>query len=195
MTRRSRSRALPASLPGAALTVLASLAAFACDPSSAPGPMEIHEDLDPVVAQAPAATALMAKSTFVASLSGDGAGTNSRGVGEAVFRFDPSGDEVHFRLNVANIRNVTMAHIHVAMTPGGNGPPVVWLYPDAPPPSLVPGRTQGGLGSGSFSAGDLVGPLAGMTLEDLRSAIEEERAYVNVHAQANPGGEIRGTIQ
>jgi hypothetical protein len=95
---------------------------------------------------------------------------------------------------VANIENVTMAHIHVAAEPGGNGPPVVWLYPEGPPPSLIPGRTQGGLGVGEFSASDLVGPLAGMTLADLRSAFVEGRAYVNVHTGQHPGGEIRGTI-
>ena len=193
MTRQSRAFTLP--LHGAALVALASLASLACEPSSAPGPMEIQQELAPVVARAPSAMALMVKATFVASLSGEGAGTDSRGVGEAVFRFDTSGDEVHYRLNVGNIQNVTMAHIHVAATPGGNGPPVVWLYPDAPPPVLIPGRTQGGLGYGSFSAADMMGPLAGMTLGAVRSAMDEGRAYVNVHTQANPGGEIRGTIK
>lgn len=41
---------------------------------------------------------------------------------------------------------------------------------------------------------DLVGPLAGMTLEDLVALIESGDAYVNVHTVANPGGEIRGQV-
>ena len=43
-------------------------------------------------------------------------------------------------------------------------------------------------------AADLVDPLAGMTLEDLRTAIEEGWTYANVYTSANPSGEIRGQI-
>ncbi len=87
------------------------------------------------MAQAPSEQALMVKPTFHASLSGRDAGTGSQGTGEAWFRFSEDGTEVEFRLNVANITNVTMAHIHVAAAPGLNGPPAVWLYPAAPPPA------------------------------------------------------------
>ncbi len=178
----------------AGLTALA-LPLSACGSPDAVAPEGPEFDLQGVVANAPSEGALEAKSTFVASLSGMSAGTDSRGAGEAVFRFVRGEEGVRFRLNVANIENVTMAHIHVAAEPGGNGPPVVWLYPEGPPPSLIPGRTQGGLGVGEFSASDLVGPLAGMTLADLRSAFVEGRAYVNVHTGQHPGGEIRGTIR
>jgi hypothetical protein len=41
----------------------------------------------------------------------------------------------------------------------------------------------------------LVGPLAGKTLADLVTAIRENRAYVNVHTQQFPGGEIRGGLK
>jgi hypothetical protein len=95
---------------------------------------------------------------------------------------------------VVGIENVTMAHIHVADEPGGNGPPAVWLYPDAPPASLKVGLFSGTLAEGEFAASDLVGPLAGMTLADLRTAIQENRAYVNVHTEQLPGGEIRGQL-
>jgi hypothetical protein len=95
---------------------------------------------------------------------------------------------------VNGLDDVFMAHIHVAENPGGNGPVVLWLYPDAPPPSLIEGTFNGLLGSRTVTSDDLVGPLAGMSLDDLRAAIEEGRAYVNVHTTAFPGGEIRGTI-
>ncbi|MBT8395918.1 MAG: CHRD domain-containing protein [Gemmatimonadetes bacterium] len=178
-------------LPG--LVALA-VAQGACNSPDAMAPESPAFDLQAAVGGAPSERALEVKSTFVASLSGTSAGAESKGAGEAVFQFDQGGEVIRFRLNVANINNVTMAHIHVATEPGGNGPPVVWLYPDGPPPALISGRTQGGLAFGEFSDTDLVGPLTGMTLADLRLAFVEGRAYVNVHTSQHPGGEIRGAI-
>ena len=42
---------------------------------------------------------------------------------------------------------------------------------------------------------ELVGPLAGMTLDDLILAILENRAYVNVHTEQFGAGEIRGQLK
>ena len=88
---------------------------------------------------------------------------------------------------------VTQAHIHMAAI-GANGPVVAWLYPSAPPPVQLPGRTQGTLSEGSITAASLVGPLQGMTLADLVAAINAGNAYVNVHTTGIPGGEVRGQI-
>jgi hypothetical protein len=44
------------------------------------------------------------------------------------------------------------------------------------------------------SAADLEGPLAGLTLQDLRAAMEAGETYINVHTELNPDGEIRGQI-
>ncbi|MHB1485351.1 MAG: CHRD domain-containing protein [Saccharofermentanales bacterium] len=147
-------------------------------------------------------TALVMSSTFVyakpimckAHLSNETPTTMTRGTGIAMFVLSDEMDEMTFKLIVANIKDVTMAHIHVAATPGGDGAPAVWLYPDDPPAVLIPGRTQGILNMGTFTAADFIGPLAGMTMQDLLTAIDEGRAYVNVHTTAYPGGEIRGTI-
>jgi hypothetical protein len=57
------------------------------------------------------------------------------------------------------------------------------------------GEFTGVLGTGDFTAANFVGPLAGMTLADLMTAIHENRAYVNVHTQQYPGGEIRGWLK
>jgi hypothetical protein len=61
------------------------------------------------------------------------------------------------------------------------------------------------LAEGTFTAANLVGPLAGHPLSDLLAAIQSGNAYVNVHTNdgqgaANtgpgdfPGGEIRGQL-
>lgn len=136
-----------------------------------------------------------AEDNFIAILSNDDAGTDSPGRGVARFKISEDGQSVDFQLIVANIRNVTMAHIHISDVPGGSGPPAVWLYPSAPPQQEIPGRFQGVLASGGFDAGDFVGPLDGMTVQDLVTRITTGRAYVNVHTTQNPPGEIRGQVR
>ncbi|MDX1746754.1 MAG: CHRD domain-containing protein, partial [Halobacteriales archaeon] len=58
----------------------------------------------------------------------------TRAQGQATFQVSRDGGSIDFKLNVANIEDVLMAHIHMG-PPGTNGPVVVWLYPDGPPPS------------------------------------------------------------
>ncbi|GAB4258141.1 MAG: CHRD domain-containing protein [Thermoleophilia bacterium] len=113
--------------------------------------------------------------------------------GQAVFQLSSDGTELSYRLIVANIEDVLQAHIHMAPA-GSNGPVVAWLYPASPPPALIPGRFDGVLAVGTITASDLVGPLAGMTLDALLNALEAGNAYVNVHTVDNPGGEVRGQI-
>ena len=131
---------------------------------------------------------------FKAHLNGAGAGTESQGQGQAIFRFNKDVSELYYKVNLANIENVTMAHIHLASVPGGNGPPVLWLYPDGPPPQLIEGSVNGTLAEGTVSSSRLVGPLAGKTLNDLQEAILQGLTYVNVHTSQFPGGEVRGDI-
>jgi hypothetical protein len=114
--------------------------------------------------------------------------------GSAVLKLDNHGN-LSYRLNVANIENVIMAHIHVG-PPGDTGPIVVWLYPAEPPfgPTPIPGFVNGTLATGTITADDLVGPLEGGTLDDLLDEIRAGNAYFNVHTVNNPPGEIRGQI-
>lgn len=66
--------------------------------------------------------------------------------------------------------------------------PVLWLYPDAPPPKGIRGTFNGLLGGEGriVTVADLFAPGAGPagieSLGDLRMAIEEGRAYVLVHS-------------
>jgi hypothetical protein len=128
--------------------------------------------------------------------------------GNAVYMLSADGTRVEYMLMVANIKNVFMAHIHMAPR-GVAGPIVVWLYPSTTPNVTAPlggGRIDGLIAEGSFDAGDLVGPLAGHPLSDLVDLMRSGGVYTNVHTNDGdlvlnegpgdfPAGEIRGQIK
>jgi hypothetical protein len=129
---------------------------------------------------------------------------DTQGQGQAIFHLSKDGDSISYKLIASNIENVFQAHIHVGV-PGVNGPIVQWLFPGTGPPAgpTGTGRTDGVLAEGSFTAADLVGPLAGQPLEALLDLMRNGGAYVNVHTNDGvpptntgpgdfPGGEIRG---
>jgi hypothetical protein len=125
---------------------------------------------------------------------------DTKAQGQAIFRFNGS-DSLDFKLIVANIENVTQAHIHCGAF-GSNGPIVVWLYPPAPPAQLIPGRSQGVLAAGTITAANVIprtpgdGCLNG-GVADFDGLVERLRtggAYVNVHTTQFLPGEIRGQI-
>ena len=110
--------------------------------------------------------------------------------GVAIFRLSNDGTELEYKVIVANIEDVTAAHIHLAPI-GENGDIVAFLFnPEAP----TEGRTNGVLAEGTITSADLVGPLEGATLSELIDEIEVGNTYVNVHTVEHPGGEIRGQI-
>jgi hypothetical protein len=51
------------------------------------------------------------------------------------------------------------------------------------------------LAEGTITEDDLVGGLAGESLEVLIEEIKAGNTYVNVHTSQNPGGEVRGQIR
>ena len=123
--------------------------------------------------------------------------------GQAQFKsqLSPDGSSLEYRLIATNIDNVVAAHIHLGPL-GVNGPVVAFL---AGPFAPGGGRSTGVLSTGTITAANLIGPLAGHPLSDLIDAIDAGDTYVNVHtndgiAPANtgagdfPGGEIRGQI-
>jgi hypothetical protein len=128
---------------------------------------------------------------FRAHLSGDGENppVETSATGQATFQLNADGTAMTYRLIVANIEDVRFAHIHRAPA-GSNGPVVVTL--DGGP--TRPGRSQGVLAEGTITAASLQGSLAGMTLADLVALIDAGDAYVNVHTDAHPSGEIRGQV-
>ena len=77
--------------------------------------------------------------------------------GNAIFQLNAEGTALSYRLSVANIENVFMAHIHRGPV-GTNGPIVVWLFPSTAP---VQGATGGGRVDGVIA---VLCPVASDTL-------------------------------
>jgi hypothetical protein len=119
--------------------------------------------------------------------------TNAQG--QAIVRISDDETSLQFKLIVANIEDVTQAHIHCGAA-GVNGPVVVFLYGFGPVVS-----PNGVLSEGARTNADVnpVGSSAACpggvaNFAELVEKIRSGDAYVNVHTLANPGGEIRGQI-
>ncbi len=139
-------------------------------------------------------TAQPSQRNFGAHLDGELHDLNTKAQGQVIFKLNRDESEIVYRLIVANIENVLMAHIHLE---SATGPVVVWLYPrGGPPPELIPGRSDGVLATGgAITDASLVGPLEGNSLADLLAEMRSGNAFVNVHTSQNPGGEIAGKIR
>lgn len=130
-------------------------------------------------------------STYIAHLEGDNEipAVDSQARGQVILDVDRGGEAISYKLIASNIDDVVQAHIHVG-GPDVNGPVVAFLF------GPVTGVDSNGvLARGTITASDLIGPLAGASLDDLVAEMESGGAYVNVHTIANPGGEIRGQIR
>lgn len=109
--------------------------------------------------------------------------------GEATFAVSKDDKEITYTLTVKDIENATAAHIHAGKK-GENGGPLAGLF--AGPKKE--GAYSGELAKGTITDKDLMGPLAGKTVKDLVKIIKEGGAYVNIHTEKNPNGEVRGQI-
>jgi hypothetical protein len=136
--------------------------------------------------------AAAAAPTFKAALAGtqEVPAVTTTAEGEAAFELGEYGKELTFVLTVKDIENVTAAHIHAGKT-GENGGVVVGLF--AGPKK--DGKFSGVLAKGAITDKDLVGALAGKTIDDLVKLIKDGGAYVNVHTEKNKPGEIRGQLK
>ena len=141
---------------------------------------------------------------FIAPLNGEEEvpprDTNATGVTH--FKLSKDGTELSYKLNVANIENVTAAHIHCGAV-GVSGPVGVDLFTGGIPGG---GRFDGVLAEGTITAPNPGNTCGWVTLADVVAAMRSGDTYVNVHtndgvAPTNtgpgdfPGGEIRGQIR
>jgi hypothetical protein len=143
--------------------------------------------------QQPAAEVEQEAQEFTANLTGDSEvpPVTTNATGSAEFELNDDGDEMSYDLEVEDIEGVLYAHIHQG-SETENGDIVVTLYNATDGPT---DEIDGTLESGTFTAEDFEGPLQGQNMTDLVDAIEGGQAYVNVHTEANPPGELRGTIE
>ena len=125
--------------------------------------------------------------THLTSDAHDGPDTNAQGQ----VNFQLRDGELRFKLIVANIEDVTMAHIHLDEV---LGPVAVWLHDfDTGEPSLIDGRVNGVLAVGTITDDEVDGPID--TVDELVGEIDDENAWVNVHTEQFPAGEIGGLIR
>jgi hypothetical protein len=194
-----------------ALAILSAVVTTAGISNIRPSPAQSDGFATP--AAAVTATAIAGPSSSSTSSSGKVFSTRLTGDNEvppvdtaATGRITLSGNSqenaLDYQLSLSNLNGiVTSAHVHRGNV-GTNGPivanlKVVGAFAGAS------ASASGGEGSamtststgGTITAADLKGPLAGKQVSDLIKLIEDGKAYVNVHTDQNPDGEIRGQLK
>lgn len=129
-------------------------------------------------------------SNFTVQLTGDhevpSVETKAKGV--ATFRFNKTNSAANFQVNVANLEDVRFAHIHLGKSDENGG--VVVTIKDG----KIEGAVNGVYTEGMLTNSSLNGRLLGGDLIILREALRTGNAYVNVHTDKFPSGELRGSF-
>jgi hypothetical protein len=132
------------------------------------------------------------------------------GIGSASFELIEENKTLHYQINVLDVPKITGIHIHKGKL-GENGDVLVSIYnvkedifknqnttkiSEIESSSItINGNNQNSLAaSGTINSLDLQGTLKGRNISDLITLMESGDAYVNVHSESNPDGEIRGQI-
>lgn len=107
-----------------------------------------------------------------------------------------------FSLRVFDGEGITQAHLHCARA-GVNGPVVVFLFNVAPVGGPGGIDVDGLLARGRLTNDDIedvdfaANPSCGVAINNIASlfaAVLDGLIYLNVHAEANPAGEVRGQV-
>lgn len=138
-----------------------------------------------------ATSGFAAEKSFKAMLSGSQSVPAVKTVakGDATFTLSKDGKALSYMVTVSGIENVTAAHIHLGKK-GKNGPPVALITNDK-----KTNKFSGTLAEGTITEKELMGSLMGKSVKDLVEQIKKGNAYVNVHTDKYPDGEIRGQIK
>jgi hypothetical protein len=132
-------------------------------------------DDDPVVPAAERFTATLNGTSEVPAVT-----TTATGTAEVTF----TTTGLQYTVNVANIANVTLAHIHGPAAVGVNAGVILNLAPNVT-------VTNGVLATGSATGTS----TTSVSMDSLKTLIRAGLTYVNVHNTANPGGHIRGQLR
>lgn len=126
---------------------------------------------------------------FMADLTGSKEVPPVRTNAEGTVLFHIENKQIRYRLDINGLTNITEANIEVGRR-NINGPVVVYLFRNLDKPFSFHDGFEG-----YITENDLVGPLQGKSLHELRQLMIAGKAYVNVHTKENPRGEIRGKIK
>ncbi|HYW32802.1 MAG TPA: CHRD domain-containing protein [Gemmatimonas sp.] len=114
----------------------------------------------------------------------------SAATGNSEFTLSRTNDTLYVNITVNGLSNVRFGHFHTGAR-GANGGVVAFLV-DGPP--TLTGVQNGRIGKQFITAANLVNSLAGQPLSALIDQMRAGGIYVNLHTDANPGGELRGQI-
>jgi CHRD domain len=125
---------------------------------------------------------------YIANLSAANEGTGHTSPGSGVVTFVDLGNEIDWTMNLTNMTNVTMSHIHGPAPAGVNTAVIINLFmPNVPPAT---GTLNGEVAHGSITNAN----NSSVSLDSLRVLFNNGNAYVNVHTAVNPAGEIRDQV-
>jgi hypothetical protein len=108
----------------------------------------------------------------------------SPGAGAASFTLSPDGNSLMYEIRVSNTTNIRFGHLHLAPA-GVNGPVIVDIL------GAKPGLNNGVLITSEIRNENIKN---GLTVAQLVEEFKAGNIYVNIHTDANPGGELRGQI-
>jgi hypothetical protein len=161
------------------LTLGAVLAAWSCDdedlPTTVPTPVTEVETF----------TAVLSPANEVPPVATAASGT-------ATMSVLPGGLLV-YRVDVVNLINPTLAHIHGQALAGANATVKVNFCIPTPPAPPCPNPTPGTPYTGLLAAG-VATQVPGFSFDSLVVLLRNGNAYVNVHSMAFGGGEMRGQV-
>lgn len=174
-------------LTGAALILLQTAPAFSLDDNDGPPPVQTPF-------QTPRPIGLSARLGGLSEVPS----VSSVGSGQFKGTINAERTEISYALSYEGTEGtVFMAHIHFGQQ-HTNGGISVWFCGENPASPVQVCPPSGTL-EGTITAADVVGPtgqgIAAGEFEELIGAILKGAAYVNVHSDKHPPGEIRGQIQ
>ena len=130
----------------------------------------------------------LAQGNFIAHLDGASQVPPVDTLAQGQFVAKLRGDELSYKLIVANITNVFASHIHCGAA-DVTGPIGVTLF------SGSPMAVNGILAQGPILAPNPGNACGWADLDDVIDALLSGDTYINVHTTQNPPGEIRGQVE